>query len=29
MFKTGDIGCWNEDGTISYIGRADKRDTFF
>lgn len=23
LYKTGDLGCWNEDGTISYLGRND------
>jgi amino acid adenylation domain-containing protein len=25
MFKTGDIGCWLEDGTIKYVGRLDSQ----
>lgn len=25
MYNTGDLGAWNEDGTIDYIGRADNQ----
>ena len=23
MYRTGDIACWNEDGTVDYLGRSD------
>lgn len=23
MFKTGDLGCWQKDGTLAHHGRAD------
>ncbi|MBC9795257.1 non-ribosomal peptide synthetase/type I polyketide synthase [Sinomicrobium weinanense] len=23
LYRTGDLGCWNEDGTISFMGRKD------
>lgn len=25
MYKTGDLGCWNEDGTIDFFGRIDNQ----
>ncbi|WP_269321116.1 non-ribosomal peptide synthetase [Pectobacterium betavasculorum] len=25
MYRTGDIGRWNEDGTIAYLGRGDRQ----
>ena len=25
MYKTGDIGKWNDDGTISLVGRKDNQ----
>ncbi|SLM65090.1 MULTISPECIES: amino acid adenylation domain-containing protein [Dickeya] len=25
LYKTGDLACWNDDGTVQYIGRADNQ----